>query len=165
MRTLSVMIVSVVAGPLLASGGGDAFRLSEIVRRAPHLMRALRAARDVDPPDWLIAAGAIRDVVWDELHGRPPTAVPRDIDLGFFDAADLSAASERAIDARLRARVPDLAWDVRNQAGAHLWYPEVFGIEVAPFASCAEAVSTSGIAGLHRPLVCGNKPQSSSARR
>lgn len=90
----------------------------------------------------MIPAGAIRDIVWDELHGRPPTAVPRDIDLGFFDAADLSAASERTIDARLRARVPDLAWDVRNQAGAHLWYPEAFGIEVAPFASCAEAVST-----------------------
>lgn len=105
-------------------------------------MGALLAAREVDPPDWLIAAGAIRDVVWDELHGRPPTAMPRNIDLGFFDPTDLSPTYERAVQARLRARLPDLRWDAKNQAGVHVWYPSVFGIKVAPFASCADAVSS-----------------------
>ena len=132
----------VVAGPLLACDGGVALRLSEIVRRAPHLMRALCATRKVDAPDWLVAAGAIRDVVCDWLHGGPATAGPRDIDLGFVDPADFSAASGRAIESRLRAWVPDLQWDAKNQAGVHLWYPDVFGIEVVPFASYAESVST-----------------------
>ena len=72
----------------------------EIVRRAPHLMGALLAAREVDPPDWLIGAGAIRDVVWDELHGRPSTAMPRDIDLAFFDPTDLRPTYEQAVEAR-----------------------------------------------------------------
>jgi hypothetical protein len=31
-------------------------------------MRALRAARAVDPPDWLIGGGVIRDLVWDHVH-------------------------------------------------------------------------------------------------
>jgi uncharacterized protein len=39
-------------------------------------MSALRAAREVDPPDWLIAAGAIRTAVWDFLHGYAPTVPP-----------------------------------------------------------------------------------------
>jgi hypothetical protein len=37
-------------------------RLIELVRRSPMLMRALHAARAVDPPDWLIGAGVIRDL-------------------------------------------------------------------------------------------------------
>ncbi len=39
-------------------------RLCAIVRETPHLIRALHAARALDPSDWLIAAGAIRDAVW-----------------------------------------------------------------------------------------------------
>ena len=31
--------------------------------------------------------------------------------------------------------------DVKNQAAVHLWYPKVFGNEVDPFASSAEAIA------------------------
>jgi hypothetical protein len=105
-------------------------------------MRALRTARLVDAPDWLIAAGAVRDVVWDDLHGRDLTAVPRDIDLVVCDPLDLTEGRERAIESQLRAQTPDLPWDVKNQAAVHLWYPKRFGTEVVPFASSAEAVAT-----------------------
>src|SRR5690349_7643883 len=106
-----------------ASDGGNAGRLSQILERSPPLMRALRAARPVDAPDWFIAAGASRDVVWDDVHGRDLTAIPRDLDLIFFDPLDLTEERERAITLRLRARAPDLPWDVKNQAAVHLWYP------------------------------------------
>ena len=42
----------------------------------------------------------------------------------------------------LTARAPGLPWDARNQAAVHLWYPERFGVAVAPFRSTAEAVAT-----------------------
>jgi uncharacterized protein len=126
----------------LTSDGGAPARLSAVLRRAPHLMRALTAARDADPPDWLISAGALRDAVWDDLHGRPPTAMPRDIDLGFFDPADLTAARDQAVEDDLRARAPGLPWEAKNQAAVHLWYPERFGLDVPPFRSTAEAVAT-----------------------
>jgi hypothetical protein len=126
----------------LASAGGDALRLATAVRAAPPLMQALRAARDVGAPDWLVCAGAIRDAVWDALHDRPPTALPRDVDLGFFDSRDLSAERDEAVEAALRARAPALPWEAKNQAAVHLWYPERFGLAVAPFRSCAEAVAT-----------------------
>jgi hypothetical protein len=116
-------------------------QLVTTIRRTPHLMRALRAARDVDAPDWLINAGAIRDAVWDAYHDRPP-ALPRDVDLGFFDPGDLSPQREAEVEAALRAGAPELPWEARNQAAVHLWYPRRFGTWVAPFASTAEAVAT-----------------------
>jgi hypothetical protein len=117
-------------------------RVRAVLRRAPVVMEALRVARDVDVPDWLIAAGAIRDVVWDDTHGRPPTAIPRDVDVAFFDSADLTPDRDRIVEEALRARAPHLPWQARNQAAVHLWYPRRFGTEVAPFRSSAEAVGT-----------------------
>ena len=105
-------------------------------------MEALRAARDVDAPDWLIAAGAIRDAAWDDLHGRPVTAMPRDVDVAFFDSSDLTPDRDRGVEEALQARAPHLPWQARNQAAVHLWYPRRFGTEVAPFRSAAEAVGT-----------------------
>jgi hypothetical protein len=124
-----------------ASEGGEALRLDAVLRGAPLVMEALEAARDVAAPDWLIGAGAIRDAVWDAAHGRAP-AMPRDVDLEFLDAADLTRDRERAVEAALRARAPGLPWEAANQAAVHLWYPRRFGLEVPPFGSCAEAIAT-----------------------
>jgi uncharacterized protein len=116
-------------------------RLRALVRESPLLMEALRTVRDVDPPDWLLGAGAIRDAVWDTLHGREP-ALPRDIDVGYFDADDLTPARDDAVTAALRERAPHLPWDAKNQAAVHLWYPHRFGLEVPSFRNTAEAIAT-----------------------
>ncbi len=103
---------------------------------------SLAAAREVDAPDWLIGVGALRTVVWDRLHGFEQPNDVADIDLAFFDAADLSPERERAVEDALRAELPDAPWDAKNQAAVHLWYPEKFGNEVEPLGSSAEAVAT-----------------------
>jgi hypothetical protein len=126
----------------LASEGGAAARLGDVLSGATPVMEALRAARQVEAPDWLISAGAIRDAVWDWIHGRPPTTMPRDVDLAFFDPDDLGPERERAVEEALRARAPRLPWQARNQAAVHVWYPQRFGIEVPPFRCSAEAVAT-----------------------
>jgi uncharacterized protein len=103
----------------------------------------LDVAMDVAAPDWWIGAGAIRDIVWDTRFGQgfEPGRV-RDIDLGFFDAADLSAEGDQRIELALRARDPSLPWDAKNQAAVHLWYPRRFGMCVEPFDSTTAAVAT-----------------------
>lgn len=106
------------------------------------MMTALLAAREVAAPEWLISAGAVRDAIWDALHDRPPTAVPRDVDLSFFDPNDLTPARDEAVEAALRRHTPELPWEAKNQAAVHLWYPARFGVAVPPFTSCAEAVAT-----------------------
>jgi len=117
-------------------------RLIELVRSSPMLMRALRAVRTVDPPDWLIGAGAIRDRVWNHLHGFARSVPSKDVDLAFFDPSSLGSERERTIQSAMTAEAPDLSWDVTNQAAVHLWYPKVFGVQVPPLSSCADAVGT-----------------------
>lgn len=117
-------------------------RLAVLIRCSPVLMRALHAARAVDPPDWLIGAGVIRDRVWDHLHGFTRSAPAKDLDLAFFDPVSLGGERERSVQSALTAQAPDLAWDVTNQAAVHLWYPQVFGVEVDPLTSTSDAVAT-----------------------
>jgi hypothetical protein len=116
-------------------------RLVGLIRRCPWLMAALRAGRDVDAPSWVIGAGAIRDLVFDDLHGRraPP---PRDVDYAFFDRDDLTIELEHAIERALRRRLPDLPFEARNQARVHLWYEHHFGTRIEPYRSIEHAVST-----------------------
>jgi hypothetical protein len=117
-------------------------QLEEIVRCTDWLMRALIVARDVDAPDWLIGAGAIRTAVWDRLHGYRTRTELADIDLGFFDPDDLSERREHEIRQLLEAALPDEHWDAKNQAAVHLWYAQKFGYPVEPLASTAAAVAT-----------------------
>jgi uncharacterized protein len=116
-------------------------RLASMVRSAPWLLEALQAARDVDPPDWLVGGGVLRDLVWDRLHGRPP-ARPRDLDLAFFDPARLDPARDAEVEAALTARLSGVPWDAKNQAAVHTWYGRVFGGQVAPLTSAADGVAT-----------------------
>lgn len=83
-------------------------------------MEQLRAVRSLDLPDWCIAAGFVRNRVWDHLHGIVPARAPVDIDVIYFDASDISTEREAEFEARLQALAP-LPWQVRNQARMHVW--------------------------------------------
>jgi len=62
--------------------------------------------------------------------------------LVFFDPMSLSSDRERRIQDAVTVQAPDICWDVTNQAGVHLWYPEVFGVELDPLRCAADAVGT-----------------------
>jgi hypothetical protein len=117
-------------------------RLIKVISSSSVLMRALRAARTVDPPDWLIGAGVIRDRVWNHLHGLAQSGPSKDVDLVFFDPVGLESQHESKVQMAVTAEAPDFAWDVTNQAAVHLWYPHVFGVEIDPLTSSAEGVAT-----------------------
>jgi uncharacterized protein len=95
-------------------------RLTAVVAGSPILMSMLAAVEAVALPDAWIAAGTIRSAVWDTLHGRTIATDWADVDVLFFDAADVSREREAAAEARLAALMPGLPWEVRNQARMHL---------------------------------------------
>ena len=103
-------------------------------------MEILRAVRELDPPDWVVGAGVIRNLVWDALHGNEARTEPADVDVAFLDAADVSRERDRAIERRLHHLVPDVPWEVTNQAGVHLWYESKFGHPIAPITSIEDAI-------------------------
>jgi hypothetical protein len=121
----------------------DDDRLATLVRGSEWFMRALRAAREVALPEWLIGAGAVRTLVWDHLHGRATRMNElADLDCAFFDKSDLSREGDALAEARLRAAWPDAPWEATNQAAVHLWYEAQFGIAVPRLLSTREAVAT-----------------------
>ena len=117
-------------------------RLVSIIEATPWFMRALRVVRDMALPNWCIGAGALRNVVWDSLHGYAAFSLPRDIDLALFDTTDLSREHDREIELRLRRVEPAFPWEVTNQAGVHLWFEQVFGHTVEPLLSIEDAVAS-----------------------
>ncbi|WP_246033163.1 nucleotidyltransferase family protein [Shewanella canadensis] len=70
-------------------------------------------------PQWMLAAGFIRNLAWDRLHGTDASPFT-DIDLIYFDPTDLSRETERRFEAKLRVLAPEYPWSVKNQARMHL---------------------------------------------
>lgn len=94
--------------------------IARIIAEDPVGMEQLRAARALALPDWCIAAGFVRNRVWNHLHGISPPRPPADIDVLYYDASDLSKETEQAFEARLAGLLP-APWQVRNQARMHVW--------------------------------------------
>lgn len=128
--------------PANNAGASTAEQLRAIVRASAWFMAALQAARALQLPPWCIGAGAVRNLVWDALHGHPQPSALSDLDLVYFDTADLSAQRDAALQARLSAAWPDTPWEVTNQAGVHQWFEAHFGHAVAALGSLEEAVAS-----------------------
>ncbi len=81
-------------------------------------MRALRAARTLGLPEWLIAAGFIRNKVWGSVFDKE--AAINDIDVIYFCPADTTRERDLSLENGLCELEPDLPWSVKNQARMHL---------------------------------------------
>jgi hypothetical protein len=112
--------------------------LIAMVRDEPMLMEVLAGIREL--PEGLLVAGALYNLVWNRLTGRPGLAGVADIDVFYFDDSDLSYEAEDAVIRRLAARFAHLPLpvQVRNQARVHLWFPQKFGTPFTPLRSATE---------------------------
>jgi hypothetical protein len=116
---------------------------------------------DLALPDGWLVAGCLFQTVWNLQAARPPEAGIKDYDLFYFDATDLGAAAEQAVQARVDAVLGDLGIRVEavNQARVHLWYEADFG---KPYAALGS--SCDGIARFLVPCTCvGVRPEDTHA--
>jgi len=93
--------------------------IEEAIGKRQWHMDTLRAVRALGLLDWAIGAGFVRNAVWDHLHGFRQMTPLNDIDVLYFDRSDVSAETEAALEAQLRAAHPVRPWSVRNQARMH----------------------------------------------
>ena len=114
--------------------------LEAIIRSSPLLMEVLAGLRDDGLPDHLLVAGAIYNLVWNRLTGRPDVTGINDIDVFYYDASDTGWDAEDVVIKRLDRRFAHLPLplQVRNQARVHLWFPQKFGTPFQPLTSSAE---------------------------
>ena len=96
-------------------------KLIQIIRQQDWIMGALKDVRDLKLPDWYVAAGAIRNTIWNYLHDYPTNSRQKDIDVAYFDSSDINGEREETSEETLREKSPHLKWEVVNQARAHLF--------------------------------------------
>jgi hypothetical protein len=113
-------------------------QLELIVRGTPWLVEALEAVRSLRLPESYLAAGAIRNTVWDALHGLTRSRPQSDLDVIYFDAVNLSDDAED----RLRAALPEYAWEVTNQASVHGWQSLATGRDIPAYDSIATSMAS-----------------------
>ena len=97
-------------------------------------MEMLRLARRLALSNWAIGAGFVRGLVWDRLCGFEEPTPLNDIDVVYFDPADIGRERENAAEARLATWRPDQTWSVRNMARMHIRNRE------APYRDTADAI-------------------------
>lgn len=94
-------------------------QLKEYIGQHKQLMTDLGMVRDLGLPQCYIAAGYIRNYVWDLLHGLEGTDRHTDIDVVYFDPSDVSEERDLRLEDGLRRLTGNPKWSVKNQARMH----------------------------------------------
>ncbi|QJC53952.1 nucleotidyltransferase family protein [Paenibacillus albicereus] len=110
-------------------------RLLDLAAAEPELMADLGHVREHGPPGAWLAAGYIRNLVWDRLHGRAERTPLDDADVVYHDPRCTDEAAEKPWEQALAGARPGLRWSVKNQARMH----HKNGDE--PFRGVADAMS------------------------
>lgn len=104
---------------------GQLTQLSEWFEQDTMRMQALTVCAEVftklEIADWAIAAGFVRDFVWDKLHGFPSSELSalNDIDVIYYCEKNMIQTQEKLIEQLLLSVMP-LKWSVKNQARMHI---------------------------------------------
>jgi hypothetical protein len=89
------------------------------VKQDPLRVKALECVSKLGLPQSYIAAGFVRNLVWDHLHDKAELTPLNDVDVIYFDQDEQDDKAHRVYEARLHQMMPELNWQVRNQANMH----------------------------------------------
>lgn len=95
-------------------------RLVEIMRSNEELIEDLQLVQQLNLPNWWIAAGYVRNYVWDYLHGHKERTKLNDVDVIYYDPTNISISLEAELEDRLKQKKPAYQWSIKNQARMHL---------------------------------------------
>lgn len=104
------------------------------IRGNSDMMADLASVALLSLPQACIAAGYLRNFVWDILHGYEHRTPYNDVDVLYYDPLCLEEEVEKEYEAKLRVLNPMHCWSVKNQARMHL------KSGVSPFNSVEDAM-------------------------
>ena len=107
----------------------DAFRGN------PDMMTILTIIRELDLKDSWLAAGSVRNFIWNLLSDKSPFDSETDVDVIFFDS-DVSYEETVSLEKKLREVFPQYQWELKNQVYMHLHSPHT-----ALYTSSRDAMS------------------------
>lgn len=97
-------------------------------------MEALALASTLGLNDWCLAAGFVRNLIWDKLHQKETLTPLNDIDLIYFDSNVTDEKTDLEYELRLKS-LSSFPWSVKNQSRMHIRNND------QPYISTADAMS------------------------
>ena len=107
----------------------------EAFRKNPDMMAILTVIRNLELKDSWLAAGSVRNFIWNLLSDKSPFDCETDVDVIFFDP-DISYEETLSLEKKLREDFPQYQWELKNQVYMHQHSPGT-----APYRSACDAVS------------------------
>ena len=101
----------------------------------PDMMAILTIIRDLELQDSWLAAGSVRNFIWNLLSEKPAFDRETDVDVIFFDP-EVSYEETLAIENKLREDFPQYQWELKNQAYMHQHSPHT-----EPYVNSCDAMS------------------------
>ncbi|WP_083539375.1 nucleotidyltransferase family protein [Enterovibrio coralii] len=110
-------------------------RIVELIKQDPIRVEALNYVSQLGLPQCYIAAGFVRNLVWDSLHGFEVAAPLNDVDVIYFESNEQDPSAYLAYEFQLKQQMPQINWQVRNQAVMHVRNGDL------PYCSSLDAMS------------------------
>lgn len=99
------------------------------------MMIILRAMAELNLPDFWLAAGAVRNFIWNKLTNLPAFDHQTDMDVVYFDP-EKTYEETLAIQEFLSNNYPNYHWEVKNQVDMHQHNPNT-----VPYQSACDAIN------------------------
>ena len=109
--------------------------LLQAIQLNTDLMKILIIIRNLGLKDSWLAAGSIRNFIWNLLSDKSPFDRETDVDVIFFDP-DISYEETVSLEKKLREDFPQYQWELKNQVYMHQHSPHT-----APYTSSRDAMS------------------------
>ena len=107
----------------------------KLIQSDDNMMKIIHTAGTLDLPDWWICAGFVRSKIWDTLHGFKERTMTPDVDVIYFDPANINEDDEKKLEDELKSLMPVIPWSVKNQARMHVVN------QIPPYSSSEDAIS------------------------
>uniref|UniRef100_UPI003F69058B nucleotidyltransferase family protein n=1 Tax=Streptococcus pluranimalium TaxID=82348 RepID=UPI003F69058B len=101
-----------------------------LIQKDQQLMMILKVIADLGLKDSWLAAGAVRNYIWNSLSGRQGFDRATDLDVVFYDTT-VSYQETLGIEKHLKEMYPDYPWELKNQVFMHVHNPDTAGYESA----------------------------------
>ena len=110
-------------------------RIVELIKQDPVRVKALECVSKLGLPQCYIAAGFVRNLVWDALHGFDVATPLNDADVIYFSPDENDPNAYLQYESQLKQLMPEINWQVRNQALMHIRNGDL------PYTSSLDAMS------------------------
>ncbi|SFD69582.1 nucleotidyltransferase family protein [Pseudoalteromonas denitrificans] len=104
----------------MESPNNEIFKLEliRLIKQDKVRMKALKAVASLTLPDCYIAAGFVRNLIWDHIHHFESTQL-NDIDVIFYSTDFKKRFDNKVLEQKLIDLCPEFNWQIKNQAIMH----------------------------------------------